>query len=66
MSVSLIDGHDDTPMKKYIIGWETDFCDDGIRERSGYFVIEAYSVEEAIKTAELPYHAVIIDIKEVE
>ena len=35
-------------MKKYIIFWETDYCDD-FPEKSGDCVIEAMSEDEAIK-----------------
>ena len=35
-------------MKKYLIEWETDYCDD-FPERRGTFPVEAESEEEAAK-----------------
>lgn len=51
-------------MKKYLIEWETCFCDD-FPDRVGECIVEAENKEEAAKKFNV-YHAVITRIREVE
>lgn len=51
-------------MKKYLIEWETDFCED-FPERQGESIIEAENEEEAAKKFNV-FHAVIFNIREVK
>ena len=52
-------------MKKFLIEWETDYCDD-FPERRGEYIIEAENEEEAAKKFNLMSFkkAVIINITE--
>lgn len=51
-------------MKKYLIEWETCFCED-YPERLGAYIVEAENEEEAAKTFNV-FHAVITSIREVK
>lgn len=50
-------------MKKYLVDWETCYCED-YPERMGSYVVEAENEEEAAKTLNV-YHAVVIGVSEV-
>ena len=51
-------------MKKYLIEWETCFCED-FPERQGNYIVEAENEQEAAKTFNI-FHAVITRISEVK
>lgn len=51
-------------MKKWLVEWETCFCED-FPERLGEYIVEAESEEEAAKSFNI-YHAVITRISEVK
>ena len=50
-------------MKKYLISWETCYCED-YPEESGAYVVEAENEEEARKGFN-HFHAIISNIKEI-
>ena len=50
-------------MKKFMIEWETDFCDD-FPEIVGTEIVEAETEEEARKQIK-QYHAVIMKVEEI-
>ena len=51
-------------MKKWLIEWETCYCED-FPERQGSYIVEAENEQEAAKTFNI-FHAVIIGISEVK
>ena len=51
-------------MKKYLIEWETDYCED-YREQFGNLIVEAENEEEAAKQFH-GSHAIITNIREVQ
>ena len=51
-------------MKKYLVEWETCYCED-YPERQGSYVVEAENEEEAAKTLTV-YHAVVTNVSEVK
>lgn len=51
-------------MKKYLIEWETCYCED-FPEKMGEYIVEAENEKEAIKDFNI-FHAVITRITEVK
>lgn len=51
-------------MKKYLIEWETCYCED-YPEKRGAYIVEAENEEEAEKSLTV-YHAVVTRICEVD
>lgn len=51
-------------MKKWLIEWETCFCED-FPERQGEYTVQAENKQEAVKSFNI-FHAVITRISEVK